>query len=72
MKIINLFDSFILINGQIVICQGQDIYKHTVEFSLLQKLVKSIDYYQLTYGFQSEDEEALNNLNIDAINFLKL
>jgi len=70
-KIINLFDSFILINGQHVICQGQDIYKHTVEFSLLQKLVKSMDYYQLTYGFQSEDEEALNNLNIDAINSFK-
>lgn len=68
----DLFTSFILINGQHVISQEKDIYKNTVELPLLQKLVQSMAKNNLTYGFQSEDDEALNHLNIDAINSFKI
>ncbi len=51
---------FILINGQIIIKDGQTIYRNPMPYEKVKEVVKVFEEHQMKYGFLGEFNETLN------------
>lgn len=59
-EIKDLINIFVLINGQIIIKDGETIYKNPIEKELVYKVVETFDKYDVKHGFLGEFDETLN------------
>lgn len=62
-ELIDLFDDFVLINGQYIKSDGQVIYKDAIDFKLLDKICKQMESLDIAYGFEGSHDEAISKLD---------
>ena len=62
-EIIDYINIFVLINGQIIIKDGQTIYRNPIDKKDVLEVVKILDENQMKYGFLGEFDETLNIVN---------
>lgn len=62
-EILHLVDYFVLINGQYIEAKEKVIYESPIDTEHLSALVKDIDKYGVSYGFQGSKDEAVSHLD---------
>jgi len=66
-ELLELFNDFVLINGQYIKADGEIIYSEPIDKSKLAKICKQMDELDIIYGFQGSHKEAISKLNERAI-----
>lgn len=64
-KIKKYINTYILINGQIILRNGIEIYKEAIELNKLKKLLEDFNEYDIPYGCISSSLERLSKINED-------
>lgn len=61
--IIDLFDDFVLINGQYIKSNGEVVYSNSIDRNQISRLCKLMEELNITYGFQGSNDEAISNID---------
>ncbi|MCK9471459.1 MAG: Cof-type HAD-IIB family hydrolase [Bacilli bacterium] len=61
--LLDLFDDFVLINGQYIKSNGSVVYKNTIDPDELDLLCKKMDELDIAYGFQGSSDEAISKID---------
>lgn len=61
--VIDLFDDFVLINGQYIKSGGEVVYKNPIDYKLLDKIVKQMESLDIAYGFEGAHDEAISKID---------
>lgn len=64
-KIKKYINTYILINGQIILRDGKEIYKDPIDTNKLRVLLEDFDKWDIPYGCISSSLERLNKVNDD-------
>ena len=61
--IVELFDDFVLINGQYIKSNGKIVYKNSLDKNLIKPLCKKMDELDIAYGFEGSHNEAISRID---------
>lgn len=59
-EIIDLFSSFVLINGQLIKAKGKVIYSDAIKVDDIKNITKQMDELNVIYGYQGSLDEAIS------------